>query len=117
MGWDGATPSCHHDVKMGRAGQMKRDGRLIPVMRSRCRSMRDGNGAAHLPVRDVSTGWEIVIASTFRLGGKCAVKVVHPDLMRSRWDDILHIRLADPVNCDKEVRPLHLSADGVEGGG
>ena len=78
MGWEGATPSCHLDIKMGCAGQMKRDGRLIPVMRSRCRSIRDGTGAAHLPVRDVNTGWEIAIASTFRWGGKCAVKVVIP---------------------------------------
>ena len=78
MGWEGATPSCHLDIKMGCAGQVTRDGRLIPVMRSRCRSIRDGNGAAHFPVRDVNMGWEIVIASTFRWDGKCAVKVVIP---------------------------------------
>ena len=26
----------------------------------------------------------------------------HLDLMRSRWDDNLHIQLADLVNCDRE---------------
>ena len=32
----------------------------------------------------------------------------HLDLMRSRWDDNLHIQLADRVNCDREGRPSYL---------
>ena len=30
----------------------------------------------------------------------------HLDLIRSRWDDNLHIQLADLVNCGREVWPL-----------